>query len=216
MGVAYCQQSIEHLHSPRTERQLHLLRLVLAVLLALGLQSAWVLLGLLLLGIVMLQLYVGPYNGGSDRMSLLMLCCLCLTHWLPTEQGRELALGYLALQLTLSYFMAGAVKIINPAWRNGQALADVFSFSAYPVSESLRQWSNAPRLLLLMSWLVMLLELLFPLSFLHHTVLYIALALTAAFHLANALLFGLNRFFWVWLAAYPSLLWLQQRLMIGH
>jgi hypothetical protein len=38
-----------------------------------------------------------------------------------------------------------------------------------------------------------------------------ALALTAAFHLANACLFGLNRFLWVWLAAYPSLIWLQAR-----
>jgi hypothetical protein len=38
------------------------------------------------------------------------------------------------------------------------------------------------------------------------------LALAAAFHLANACLFGLNRFFWVWLAAYPSLIWLQHRI----
>jgi uncharacterized protein YhhL (DUF1145 family) len=112
--------------------------------------------------------------------------------------------------------MAGAVKIINPAWRSGRALVDVFLFSAYPVSESLRRYSNTPRMLLLASWMVMLLELLFPLSLLHHTALYTALALTAAFHLVNALLFGLNRFLWIWLAAYPSLLWLQQRLMTAH
>jgi hypothetical protein len=216
MGLAYCQQSIEHLRSARRERQIHISRLALAALLVFGLQSSWVLAGLLLLGIAMLRVYAGPYNGGSDRMSLLMLCCLCLAHWLPTEQGRELALGYLALQLTLSYFMAGAVKIINPAWRSGRALADVFLFSAYPVSESLRRYSNTPRMLLLASWMVMLLELLFPLSLLHHTALWIALALTAAFHLVNALLFGLNRFLWIWLAAYPSLLWLQQRLMTAH
>jgi hypothetical protein len=185
-------------------------------LLVTGLYSAWVVAGLLLIGMLLLRVYDGPYNGGSDRMSLLMLCCLCLVHWLPTERGREVALGYLALQLTLSYFMAGAVKVVNPAWRNGQALTDVFFFSAYPVSESLRRWHTWPRLLWVMSWAVMLLELLFPLSLLNRTALCIALALTAAFHLANACLFGLNRFFWIWLAAYPSLLWFQQRLITGQ
>ena len=29
---------------------------------------------------------------------------------------------------------------------------------------------------------------------------------------ANACLFGLNRF-WIWICAYPSILWLQQRVM---
>jgi len=33
----------------------------------------------------------------------------------------------------------------------------------------------------------------------------IALAIGAAFHLANAFAFGLNRFLWAWLAAYPAL-----------
>jgi Vitamin K-dependent gamma-carboxylase len=216
MGLAFCQQSIEHLFAARYERTLHAMRLVLAILLVIGLQTTGMLAGLLLIGVLLLRLYDGPYNGGSDRMSLLMLCCLCLAHWLPTERGRELIIGYLALQLVLSYCMAGLVKILNPHWRTGRALMDVFLFSAYPRSESLRRFSDSPRLLLPMSWAVMLLELLFPLSLLNRTALCIALLLTAAFHLVNALLFGLNRFFWIWLAAYPSLLWLQQRLMTGH
>ncbi len=213
MGLAYCQQSIEHLQAAEKERRLHVPRLALAVLLVAGVQPSLTLTALLLIGILLLRQNDGPYNGGSDRMSLLMLCCLCLAHWLPTERGRELALGYLALQLTLSYFMAGLVKAVNPAWRNGKALADVFFFSAYPVSESLRRWRDSPRLLWIMSWAVILLELLFPLSLWNRTALYMALTLTALFHLVNACLFGLNRFFWIWLAAYPSLLWLQQRWM---
>jgi hypothetical protein len=43
----------------------------------------------------------------------------------------------------------------------------------------------------------------------------IGLTLAALFHFVNACLFGLNRFFWIWLAAYPSLLWLQQRVGAG-
>ncbi len=211
MGFAFAQQSIEHLHVQPSERKLFVLRLLLAVLLMIGLQTALASAVLLLFGLLLLQRFQGPYNGGSDRMGLLILCCLCLTHWLPSERWREMAFGYLALQLVLSYFISGWVKVVNPEWRNGRALRDVFEFSAYPVSESLRRWAQRPQWLLYMSWIVMLFELLFPLSLLTASSLYVALIVAASFHLANACLFGLNRFFWIWIAAYPSLLWLQQR-----
>jgi hypothetical protein len=45
--------------------------------------------------------------------------------------------------------------------------------------------------------------------------LVLALILAAWFHIANACLFGLNRFVWFWVAAYPSILWLQGRVMGG-
>ena len=57
----------------------------------------------------------------------------------------------------------------------------------------------------------MLFELAFPLTLLTQTTLIMGLAVAATFHFANAGLFGLNRFFWIWLAAYPSILWLQNR-----
>lgn len=178
----------------------------------LGFHTPWICLALVVLALIILNRFQGPYNGGSDRMGLLILCSLCLAHFMPSEQWQEYVFGYLALQLVLSYFMSGWVKIVNPDWRRGQALQDVFRFSAYPVSESLRVWADRPKLLLLMSWAVMLFELLFPLSLLMQTTLIIGLAIAAVFHFANACLFGLNRFFWTWLAAYPSILWLQHRI----
>lgn len=211
LGLAFAQQSIEHLRSFINERLIFISRLLLAVLLIVGFQTTWVFVLLLLLGLMMLHRFQGPYNGGADRMSLLVLCCLCLTHFAPTTYWREVAFGYLALQLVLSYFISGWVKIVNPDWRSGRALCDVFQFSAYPVSESLRQWSKSPRLLFLASWAVMIFELLFPASLLSMTSLGVALFIAACFHFANACLFGLNRFFWIWISAYPSIIWFQQR-----
>lgn len=212
-GFAFAQQSIEHLKSFANERLIFIPRLLLAVLLIIGFQTAWVILLLLLLGLAMLHRFQGPYNGGADRMSLLVLSCLCLTHFAPTQYWREVAFGYLALQLVLSYFISGWVKIVNPDWRSGRALGDVFQFSVYPVSESLRQLSGSPRLLFIMSWAVMLFELIFPASLLSMTSLGVALFIAASFHFANACLFGLNRFFWIWITAYPSILWFQQRII---
>lgn len=212
VGLAYAQQSIEHFTAFSNERRLFIPRFLLAVLLIVGFQTAWVSALLLLLSLAILQRFQGPYNGGADRMSLLILCCLCLVNVSPTQYWKEIAFGYLALQLVLSYFISGYVKVVNPDWRSGRALCDVFLFSAYPVSESLRRWSESPRLLFLMSWGVMLVELLFPFSLFTKISLVIALIIMACFHFANACLFGLNRFFWIWLAAYPSIFWFQARM----
>lgn len=212
MGLAFIQQSVEHLRSYVSERIIFAPRLMLAILLVAGIEAEWVLLSLLVLGIIALYRFDGPYNGGADRMGLLILICLSLAYFLPSRDMQELAFGYLAIQLLLSYFISGWVKVINPQWRNGQALSDVFLFSAYPVSESLRNWSKASGMLLVMSWSVIIFELLFPLAMMSDITLKIALVIATVFHLSNAFLFGLNRFFWIWLAAYPSIIWFQQRI----
>jgi len=186
--------------------------MVLCGLIILGFGSPWPLTGLALLSLVALRRFQGPYNGGADRMGILALWCLTLSRWLPTEAARELAFGYLGVQLILSYFIAGWVKIRNPDWRNGEALRQVFAFSAYPASEGLRDWARRPKILLGMSWTVMLFELGFPLTLVSRPTLALGLACAALFHLMNACLFGLNRFFWTWLAVYPAILWLQGRL----
>jgi hypothetical protein len=212
MALCYLQQSAEHMTGFADERRLFALRAALALALLLGVAPPWTLLGLLAVGLVMLNRFQGPYNGGSDKMSLLILCCLCAARWAPTQALAEAAMAYLAFQLTLSYFVSGWVKIINPDWRRGEALRDVFRFSAYPVSESLRGWADRPRALFALSWGVMLFEVAFPLALLHPAALLGALALAAGFHFSNACFFGLNRFFWIWLAAYPSICWFQQRI----
>ncbi len=216
LALAFLQQSIEHLQGPKDEQHIFFPRIGLSILLLLGFQTQWVCVALVMNGLVILKRFQGPYNGGSDRMSLLILCCLCLVHFMPTLRWQEYIFGYLALQLVLSYFIAGWVKIVNSEWRSGRALEDVFRFSAYPVSEGLRAWADWPRLLCLMSWAVILFELLFPFTLLSQPTLIIGLVIAAIFHLTNALLFGLNRFFWIWLAAYPSILWLQQRIFVAE
>lgn len=212
LALAFLQQSAEHIAKANV-RMLFLPRGALSGLLLCGILTPWALLGLSVHSLLILHRYQGPYNGGSDKMGLLILYCLSLAHWLPPGQMAEAALGYLAIQVVLSYFISGKVKIVNPDWRSGQALCDVFHFSAYPVSENLRRCADRPRLLWVGSWAVMVFEVIFPLAFLHQIALIGALVIAASFHIANACLFGLNRFVWAWIAAYPSLLWFQARLM---
>ena len=114
LALAFLQQSIEHIDAPKDERRLFLPRIFLSILLLLGFQTQWVCLALVVLGLFILKRFHGPYNGGSDRMSLLILCCLSLVYIMPSLRWQEYVFGYLALQLVLSYFIAGWVKIVNP------------------------------------------------------------------------------------------------------
>jgi hypothetical protein len=167
---------------------------------------------LLVSSLYLLVRFGGPYNGGSDTMTLLALICLWLAHIAPSYYWQEIALGYFAVQVIFSYVQSGWVKLINKDWRSGRALQQVFAQSAYPVSVNVRQWAHHPRLIYCASWAIIVFELAFPLALLEVRYLYVALAIAATFHLANAMLFGLNRFFWAWPIGYPILMWLQMRL----
>lgn len=213
LGFAIFLQSLEFIRGLQPEKTLGLIRAGLAILLMLGLQPLLVEAALLVTAIILIRRFQGPYNGGSDTMTLLVLLCLGLSHIAPNRYWQEVALGYLAIQLTLSYFQSGWVKVVNPEWRSGRALQQVFALSAYPVSDNARLWAGRPQVLRAMSWSVMVFELLFPLALLNQTLLIVALGIAALFHLANALLFGLNRFFWIWPAAFPVIIWFQSRLM---
>ncbi len=218
LAFAIIQQSLEFIRGQNPEKILAWIRLVLASFLLVGFLPVWMESGLLLIALLLIKRFQGPYNGGSDTMTLLVLLCLWLSHlasmvFTNTNLWQEIALGYLAIQLLLSYFQAGWVKVINPEWRSGKALENVFAFTAYPVSQSVRQWAKTPDLMFYMSWAVILFELIFPVAIFSSTALYVALFIAVIFHLANACLFGLNRFFWIWPAAYPVLIWFQGRVI---
>ncbi|MBE7638348.1 HTTM domain-containing protein [Sneathiella sp. P13V-1] len=211
LAFAFSLQSLEYWRVVKSARWIFLFRILLCSVVMSGVYSGVALIGLWGIAVYLLHRFQGPYNGGSDRMGILILTCQVLSNWLPDPFWQKAAFGYLGVQMILSYFISGWVKIVNSEWRSGQALSNVFEYSAYPVSENLRGWAKRPHTLLLMSWAVILFELIFPLSFLNQWALYAALFVAAAFHFSNACFFGLNRFFWVWISAYPSLIWLQLR-----
>ena len=213
LAFAIAVQCLEHLRGGAAKRAIFALRLFFAALLASGALPLVAAFGLLATSVRLLYRYDGPYNGGADRMGLLVLFCVTGARLPVPLAFQELAFGYLAAQLVLSYFISGWVKVVNRDWRSGAALQEVFAGTNYPAAEDLRALGGRRGMMRAGAWAVMALELAFPLALMSPWLLIPALIGTAGFHLANALLFGFNRFFWVWLAAYPALLWLQGRLI---
>jgi hypothetical protein len=188
---------------------------IVAALLVLGtgrLQPMPVLLAITLLTCVRWR---GAFNGGSDAMTVLILLALSAAAIFPQSPGVQLgALAYIAVQTTLSYAIAGIAKLKEPRWRGGQALAGLAQTS-YATPAFVGERLRSPALARLCAWSIIGFECGFGLAWLNPQLGWFATAMGALFHLSNAAILGLNRFFFAWLASYPALLYVSQLGLLG-
>lgn len=174
----------------------------------------------------------GAFNGGSDLMTLSMLNSLlfglCLGQlWAfspgdgtvapgislpPATPGaawtylpERAALWLICIHMLTSYFVAGAVKLLQPEWRSGEALIHFLDASVHgPLSAG--NWLRIPRIAALIAWSFMVWEVFMPFGLLHPKLALMGCGLAAVFHLLVFVYLGLNRFFWTWLAGFPAII----------
>ena len=201
---------LDHLFAPHVHR-LHLwLRLaILGAWLGNSEQPLWI----TLLFVSQLTLFVrwrGAFNGGSDFLTLVALTGQLLGTWLEQIVANEWAwragLWYVSLQAVTSYFISGWVKLLRREWRRGEAMTIFLNAAIYgplPASHPLRK----PGLAKLGSWAFIGWECVFPLALLHPSLAVLFCGVAALFHFLVFWFFGLNRFFWAWIAAFPAIVW---------
>lgn len=148
----------------------------------------------------------GTWNGGSDFMTLIVLGALAVALAGGATAARG-ALWYVALQAATSYFIAGVVKLRQPMWRDGRALAGFLRTGVHGDTPWVARLAARGALVRAASWATMLAEVAFPLALVAPTPCAALLALGALFHLGNVYALGLDRFFWAWLATYPAVAW---------
>jgi hypothetical protein len=144
----------------------------------------------------------GTFNGGSDAMLLVVLLGLAIAR----SGAPKVGLGYIAAQLVLSYVLAGVAKLREPRWRDGSALAALVALPSYGVPPALIGLLTRAAIARTAGYALLAFELGFPIALIDPTACRVLLVLAALFHLGNAIVFGLNRFLWAWLAAFPALL----------
>ncbi len=171
----------------------------------LGLHSgelAYLFLSTLLIGVR----WRGSFNGGSDSMMLLVLGAAWVARVSgPNSRVAKGALAYVALQLCLSYFIAGVVKLKERDWRSGRALVAFASADYYDVPIRFQNLLRSRSLARVASWGVLAFECLFPLALLNSKLCLGFILGGVVFQGLNVYVFGLNRFLWTWGAAYPAL-----------
>lgn len=156
--------------------------------------------------ILMAIRFRGNFNGGSDFMTLTVAGALAVAALAgPASSVAAIAFCYVGVQVTLSYFVSGIVKLKEPGWRDGTTLAALLRVEKYSVPASISALTQNRAVMLAGSWGILLFECTFPLALLSLPLLWIYLPVGLLFHAANVAVFGLNRFFFAWLAAYPLL-----------
>ncbi len=154
----------------------------------------------------------GSYNGGSDAMLIIVALAVALARTAPGLPLARAGLAYAAAQLVLSYVVSGVAKLADPAWRDGRALPILVRLPHYRVPAWAAALLGRASIARAAAWGMLAFECGFPLALAHPMACAILLAVGAAFHLANAVVFGLDRFLWTWLAAYPALIfWVSDR-----
>ncbi|MGE4130927.1 MAG: hypothetical protein AB7F86_04780 [Bdellovibrionales bacterium] len=138
----------------------------------------------------------GVFNGGSSRMLAQILFALAFT-FLAGPATAHIALIYIGIVATLSYFVAGVSKARQSRWWNGAELRSILNFYGKSIP-----WSPAISIGVL-AW-----EILFPVFLILPTTSLAALSMGVLFHLINYFYFSLNRFFFAWIATYPAIYYL--------
>jgi hypothetical protein len=150
------------------------------------------------------------YGGeGADHMAQVVTTSAAIAFAFSGNNAvGEIALVFIAAQLSLAYGASGVAKLFGRAWRSGAAVGGVLHTAfghAGIVRSSLDRWPAAGRLL---SWAVIGLEVLFPVGILlGGWVALGALAAIATLQLTIAVLMGLNRFALWFFAAFPATVW---------
>jgi hypothetical protein len=144
---------------------------------------------------------------GSDQMDIMILLGLASVYLLRNEKLEIIGIAFIAFQSCLSYATSGIAKLISPTWTSGNAIVHILNANSYGMRKvsiffdavTIRKKSAC---IMVIVW-----ECLMPLSvFAPRYIMYSLLAMGLVFHLLIAIVMGLNKFFWSWLATYPAII----------
>jgi len=155
----------------------------------------------------------GLYNGGSDMM-MMVIAIGHLINLICIVYHKNFMWGFLfiAVNLIVSYFKAGIVKAQNADWLNGNALKHFMTHTNCLTARNNQLFIQIIRhksaVWVAISYLTLFVELGFPLVLLSKMTFWLFAVWALMFHFFNFLVFGLNRFFWTWMLAWPALFYL--------
>jgi hypothetical protein len=142
----------------------------------------------------------------ADQLNTILLFCLTVNAWLPDLA--TITLFAIAGQVLCCYFLNGLLKAKANKWWNGAHLKDVLQTENYSrkwvVNLASKTSGSAFRLpggvIVIWELSAIITPLLPP------ALLWIYLGIGIAFHLFNAVVMGLNTFFWSFISSYPAIL----------
>lgn len=149
-------------------------------------------------------------NDGADQMGMIVCVTLLIAYLANDPFIYKAGLVFMASQSILAYVISGVAKACSAKWRNGIAVFQIMNTRGYGNPRIAASLSKAPRWVnLLACWSIILPESFFFLSVLQpQPYLPIFLTWGLLFHVYNAVVMGLNNFFWAFITTYPAIIYL--------
>jgi len=154
-----------------------------------------------------------PYGlDGADQMLIVIYVTALLASVAGnSRETRSIALVFIASQLLLSYIVAGFAKLRGATWRSGDALRFILATQTYGSPAARRALQRVPLLGKVGSRLIVVAECTVPLLVLagNDAVAISTIVVMLLFHIATAIVMGLNNFVLAFASAYPALLYVR-------
>ncbi|HEY9000080.1 MAG TPA: hypothetical protein VIM89_01915 [Mucilaginibacter sp.] len=149
----------------------------------------------------------------ENRFSLIIIGALLLRSLVPTDMVTLAALWFIALQTCLSYLTAGISKLMNVNWRNGNGFKRIATSYEYTSIKKVNIFFEEHKTLTRsINWLIIVFECAFPVVlFAGRGVLWCFVIGGIILHVTIAIGLRLGKFFWIWVATYPALIYITQR-----
>lgn len=153
-------------------------------------------------------------NNGSDQMTNIVMIAASIG-LLGRSNGfaAVISILFIACQSELSYLTSGFFKLVHPGWRNGQSLLDIFSTATFGNRILKLAMDRRPILYKIGGNIVILGELLLGMAFIFPPhICFCLLGLGLGFHVAVAIIMGLNTFVWAFASTYPAVYFISVQL----
>jgi hypothetical protein len=186
------------------------------VLIASVIVGAYILTGLLVLviglSIVALMFRLGFGTDGSDQMDFVVASGVGLGLLWPSPHAAVFATIFIAGQSILAYTTSGTSKMFGKRWRSGKALLGILTSRMYGRS-GLHHLLQFPGISLALAWAVMLLQISAPaVILLPPQAAVLLVSALFCFHMATAILMGLNTFVFSFASPIPAVIFCNQQL----
>ncbi|WP_394363726.1 HTTM domain-containing protein [Flavobacterium oreochromis] len=152
--------------------------------------------------------YFRLYSDTSDKLQFFTLIGLIIGF----SYSNYLGILFIALNVLVIYFFTGINKIKSKPWLNGSAIFMVMNIETYGNKKIAKFLYKKKYFQKILSWLIILFQLSFPLCLINKNFCIIYLTLGFIFHLSNMIIMKLHNFFWLFIATYPCIYYLSLRL----
>lgn len=143
---------------------------------------------------------------GTYHVSLVVLLGILWASITTSALAITLAIGFVTVQVVLSYTVAGWLKLTVADWRNGTMLSDLADTEIWVADGASRALARFPAVTKPLSRGIIAFECLFPIALVAPREITIGLLVVGlGFHAINALTMGFNTFIIIYPATYPSI-----------